>query len=177
MNVDGLLRGQAERNPDKVALVDGAVKVTWRALDEQVEELARGLAELGLVGGHRVAIALANSAEFVAGYLATLRGGLVAVPINPTSRPGEIARVLADSGARVCFADAGTVEVGPRGRVGPRRAGATRSWSSGPRPDPARSGMTTCRPWARRRSRRSTPSRSRCCSTPPGPAAGPGRPC
>ena len=111
MNVDGLLRGQAERNPDKVALVDGAVKVTWQALDEQVEELARGLAELGLVGGHRVALALANSADLVVCYLGILRGGLVAVPINPTSRPGEIARVLADSGSRVCFADAGTVEV------------------------------------------------------------------
>jgi long-chain acyl-CoA synthetase len=108
-NVDGLLRRQAAEHPDSTALVDGDNRTSWQSLDRQVEGLARGLAELGLVAGHRVAIAAANRAEFVASYLAVLRGGMVAVPVNPTSRPGEVARVLADSGARVCFADSGAV--------------------------------------------------------------------
>lgn len=109
-NVDGLLRRQAVVRADSVALVSEASRLTWHELDRRVEALAQGLSELGLVAGHRVAIAGSNSVEFVVCYLATLRGGMVAVPVNPTSQPGEIGRVLADCGARVCFADTGTVE-------------------------------------------------------------------
>jgi long-chain acyl-CoA synthetase len=110
MNVAGLLRRQAARHPERVALIDGDARLTWSDLDRRVERVARGLAGLGLVAGHRVGIALADGAEFITCYLATLRGGLVAVPVNPTSRPGEIGPVLADCGARVCFADLGCID-------------------------------------------------------------------
>ena len=38
-----------------------------------------------------------------------LRTQAVAVPVNPTSQAGEVARMIADSGARMVFADADTV--------------------------------------------------------------------
>jgi long-chain acyl-CoA synthetase len=85
--------------------------MTWLELDEQVSAVARGLANAGLRGGQRVALSLRNSSAFVAGYLAVLRAGMVAVPLNPTSTPGEVSRMLADSGSRVCFADESTVAV------------------------------------------------------------------
>lgn len=100
-NVAELLRKHVADRPDRVALVDGERSVSWRELDEQVDALARGLAELGLIGGQRVAIGLSNSIEFVVCYLAVLRAGMVAVPLNPTSTAGEFARVLGDSGSRV----------------------------------------------------------------------------
>lgn len=105
-NVDDLLRRQALAHPGSTALVEGDRRLSWQELDRHVEALARGLAELGLVAGHRVALASANRVELVAGYLAVLRGGLVAVPVDPTSTAGELRRVLAESGARVCLADA-----------------------------------------------------------------------
>lgn len=104
-NVDGLLQRQAAENPGSTALVEAGRRTSWLDLDRQVEGAARGLAELGLVAGHRVAIASANRAELVAGYLAVLRAGMVAVPVDPTSGPAEVERVLADTGARVCLAD------------------------------------------------------------------------
>lgn len=110
-NVAELLRRQAARNGAKTALIDGGRRLTWSQLDCMVDELARGLSELGAMAGHRVAIIMVNSIEFVATYLAILRGGRVAVPINPASSPGEVSWMLADSGSRVCFADAATVEV------------------------------------------------------------------
>ncbi len=110
-NVAELLRRQAVRNETRTALIDGDRRVTWSQLDRMVDELARGLSELGAVAGHRVAICMVNRIEFVVSYLAALRGGRVAVPIHPTSTPGAVARVLADSASRLCFTDAASVEV------------------------------------------------------------------
>ena len=109
-NVADLLRARADEYGASTALVDGSAKITWRTLDTQVDNLARAMSALGLVGGHRVALAMTNGAPMVTAYLAVLRAGMVAVPINPTSTPNEISRVLADSGSRLCFADAQTVE-------------------------------------------------------------------
>lgn len=104
-NVDELLRRQAAAQPGSVALIAGDERLTWAELDDLVERLASGFSGLGVVAGHRVAIAVRNGVPFVAAYLATLRCGLVAVPISPTLVSADVADVLADSGARVCLAD------------------------------------------------------------------------
>ncbi len=109
-NVADLLQRCADRGPEKVALIDGEARTTWGELDEQVSALSHGLAQRGLVGGHRVAIAMVNSTEFVATYLAVLRAGMVAVPFNAGSTADEIERMLLDSGSRVCVADEQTVD-------------------------------------------------------------------
>lgn len=90
-------------------MVDGDTRLTWAELDQQVDAVARGLAGAGLVAGHRVAFALPNRIELVVTYLATLRAGYIAVPLNPTSATGEVAKMLANSGARLCLADTSTV--------------------------------------------------------------------
>ncbi len=104
-NVADLLRIPTSRSPEDVAIIDGACEVSWEQLTAVVDAIGRGLAGWGLFGGHRVALALANSAEFVATYLAVLRAGMVAVPLNPTSTAREFATVLADCGARAVVAD------------------------------------------------------------------------
>ena len=83
--------------------------MTWAELDRRVDEIARGLAAQGIVAGNRVALAMVNGIPFVEVYLATLRAGIVAVPVYPQSATGEIARILADSGSRLCVADAATI--------------------------------------------------------------------
>ena len=62
-----------------------------------------------MVAGHRVLIALGNRLEFVTAYLGVLRAQAVAVPVNPSSTAGELARMIADSGSRLVVADADTV--------------------------------------------------------------------
>jgi len=112
VNVSDLLRDRARSDAaDRVALVDGTAgdTRTWRELDAEVDGLARGLSSLGLVAGQRVAFALSNATPFVSTYLAVLRAGLVAVPMNPRSATGELVRMVADSGARVVVADAETI--------------------------------------------------------------------
>ena len=52
-------------------------------------------------------LVLGNRIEFVTTYLGVLRARLVAVPVNPRAVAGELARMLADSGARMAVVDAG----------------------------------------------------------------------
>jgi long-chain acyl-CoA synthetase len=61
---------------------------------------ARGLAELGVGAGDRVALLLRNSIEFLQASIATVPLGASAVPINWHWRGEEIAHVLSDSGAK-----------------------------------------------------------------------------
>jgi len=108
-NVAELLRRRAGQVGDKVALVDGDRRLTWGDLDTLVDAHSRGFSATGLVAGHRVALSLRNSVEFVVSYLAVLRAGMIAVPFNPISTTGEVARMLTDSGARVCVCEPATV--------------------------------------------------------------------
>lgn len=111
-NVAQLLSVAAEREPDRIALCEATTgrRVTWRELDALADAVAHGLSIAGMVGGHRVVIAVGNRIEFVAGYLGVLRARQVAVPVNPRSTTGELVRMIADSGARMVLADADTID-------------------------------------------------------------------
>lgn len=113
VNVSALAGERAQVGPTDLALVEsfrGGRTATWGELDEMVDKTARALAGSGLVAGHRVALALTNRIEFAVSYLGALRGGHVAVPMNPWSATGELMRMLADSGSRIVVCDDATVD-------------------------------------------------------------------
>jgi long-chain acyl-CoA synthetase len=96
--------------PEMLAVVEsGGRSVTWAALEDEVARVATGLGAAGLVAGQRVMIAMSNRIEFVTAYLGVLRAQVVAVPVNPRSTAGEVARMIADSGSRIVVADAETI--------------------------------------------------------------------
>lgn len=92
MNLLEMLLGAGA--PDAVALVSPAGTTTYRALSARVAELARTLTAEGIVAGDRVGLSSGNDEAFVVGYLATLRVGAVAVPLNPMAPPREVRRDL-----------------------------------------------------------------------------------
>ena len=101
-----LLTEAAAESPDRLAVVEaGGRAATWAELDDEVSRVAGALGTAGILAGHRVMIASGNRLEFIGAYLATLRAQAVAVPVNPGSTVEEFTRMLADSGARVVFAD------------------------------------------------------------------------
>ncbi|HRD63355.1 MAG TPA: AMP-binding protein [Nocardioides sp.] len=109
-DVADLLAVAAAEDPDRQAIVDsGGRRMTWGELEDEVGRLATGLGAAGIVAGHRVLVAMGNRIEFVTSYLAILRTQAVAVPVNPSSQSGELARMIADSGSRLVLADADTV--------------------------------------------------------------------
>lgn len=92
-----LARATGER--DQEVLVGRQVRWTAAALDAAADRLAAGLLALGLTPGDRVASLMPNSPELVLHYLACLRAGLVATPLNYRYAVPEIDHALDTSEA------------------------------------------------------------------------------
>jgi crotonobetaine/carnitine-CoA ligase len=92
--------------PDKVALFDDNMSLTYAALWESARRLAGGFKALGVERGDRVVLFLDNHVDGVTTWLALALIGAVEVPIN-TSYLGEmLSYVVNDSGAKVAVVDA-----------------------------------------------------------------------
>jgi len=72
--------------------------LTYRQLHDGARRVARKFEERGIRAGHRVAIYCENRQGFIFAYLAALRLGAIAVPINVMYRASDLSHVL--SGAR-----------------------------------------------------------------------------
>lgn len=75
--------------------------LTYAELGRRVDRLARGLAEIGVAPGDRVALLLPNTPAHPVGFFAVLRLGAIAVHLTPLDPARAVARKLADSGARL----------------------------------------------------------------------------
>ena len=102
--MSGLLsRGLAER-PDEPALISLQACWTWRELDRDADRLAGNLLALGLRPGDRVASLLPNRCMAEVLYIACIRAGLVATPLNYRYMAPEIDHALRVSEASVLVA-------------------------------------------------------------------------
>jgi acyl-CoA synthetase (AMP-forming)/AMP-acid ligase II len=109
INVGDSLTRSASRTPSAEALVEGDRRLTYTELNALVNRVANALTARGLRHGDPVALASGNSIEFLVTYYACAKTGLVCVPINLGWRPGEVAHVLRDSGARALVVEAALV--------------------------------------------------------------------
>ena len=99
----------AREDPDHVAVVESdGTTMTAGALAVEIDRLSHGFLARGLVPGDVIAFNLPNRVALVEIYLAAMQCGLYATPINTHLLPAEIAYILADSGAKLCFCDAST---------------------------------------------------------------------
>src|SRR5262249_34664899 len=76
-----LARGLAS-NPDDPALSSAETSLSWRELETLSTRLAANLLGLGLRPGDRVASLMPNRPALAVHYLACLKAGLVATPLN-----------------------------------------------------------------------------------------------
>jgi len=87
---------------DSVGLVhtrpDGGLEeLTFGTLRARAARLAAALRGRGVADGDRVAVYLANRAEFIDLFLACVRSGFVLVPINVMYREREVAHIVGDA--------------------------------------------------------------------------------
>ncbi len=98
--------GSAFAAEPAIALGDAVVH-RYGALAERVSRLAQALRRrYGLAPGERVALVMKNCPEYLEILYGCWHAGLVAVPVNAKLHPAELAYILADSGARLCFTTA-----------------------------------------------------------------------
>lgn len=85
-----------ERYPDREALVvcHQNIRWTYRQLQQQVNQLASAMIEMGLEIGDRVGIWSHNNAEWLLMQLATAKVGVILVNINPAYRSFELQYAL-----------------------------------------------------------------------------------
>ncbi len=107
MNVGELLRTQALRAPDRIALRDAETgdAVTLGALDDDACRVAGALVARGVSAGAHVAVAGRSSVELVAGIFGAAYAGAVAVPVSLGEAPQPLAARLARAGCAHALVD------------------------------------------------------------------------
>jgi fatty-acyl-CoA synthase len=80
--VDDFLRRPAQLYPDKLAIVDGEHRFTYREYQQRVNQLSHALVRLGIGPGDRVCILSPNSHFFLESFYATSQIGAILVPLN-----------------------------------------------------------------------------------------------
>lgn len=103
MKLAAFLAAQALARPYKLALVCGDTRVTFRQLHDESDRLATALQKSGVGLGDRVAICLPNCCEFVTIFLAIVKCGAIALPINMRLSAGEISVILQDAEPAAVF--------------------------------------------------------------------------
>jgi len=95
------LRRSARRFPDKVALVCGRQRWTYKALDRRSDHFAAALINAGVNRADRVVILLDNSAETVISLYSILKAGGVFVILAGSLKGAKLRYILENSGANL----------------------------------------------------------------------------
>src|SRR6185503_12649445 len=82
---------------NKIGIVDGKVRLTYREFGERANRLSNALISLGVRRGERVAWLGYNSHELLEAYYGVVQIGAVLLPLNIRLTPHEIAYILNDS--------------------------------------------------------------------------------
>jgi acyl-CoA ligase (AMP-forming) (exosortase A-associated) len=96
-----LLRASAQRDPDRVGLVQGERRLTYGDLERATDRLAHALVAAGVERLDRVAVFLEKSVEETLALVAASKAGGVFVPINHLLFPEQVEHILRDCTPKV----------------------------------------------------------------------------
>ncbi|WP_435227227.1 long-chain-fatty-acid--CoA ligase [Streptomyces sp. Tue6028] len=111
LSLAAILAENARRRPDRTALVEGDLRLTFAQVWRRALAEAGALTGLGVRPGDRVALMAPNTADFPHAYYAVAAAGGVVVPVHLLLSASEVEHVLKDSGATLLLchpAQAGT---------------------------------------------------------------------
>ncbi|GAA0469940.1 hypothetical protein Ade02nite_32980 [Paractinoplanes deccanensis] len=104
---------QARRHPDRVAIEDGPIRLTYAELDRRTNRLARRLAERGAGPDRIVMVLLPRSADLFAAELAVSKAGGAYLPVDPSYPAERVAALAEDATPVLVIAAPGTTTVPP----------------------------------------------------------------
>jgi fatty-acyl-CoA synthase len=97
--------------PDRIAVVDGAVRWTYRELADRCLRQAGMLTGLGLRPGDRVAVLAPNTHVMLESHYGVLYAGMVLVALNTRLSAPELRYIVEHADCRVLIADASLVDL------------------------------------------------------------------
>ena len=99
--IHNVIQQQAETTPNKIALVCRDRQLTYRELNERVNQTARALRQLGIGPGARAGIFMDHSIEMVVGLLGVLKAGGAYLPLEPAYPKARLAFLIKDANVPV----------------------------------------------------------------------------
>ncbi len=100
-----LLYNSVERDPQKVAIVDGKSEHTYEDMMRESGALAAALQDAGVGKGDRVGILMDKSWEAIVAMMAASRAGAAFVNINPMLKAQQVGYIAGDCNVRVLIGD------------------------------------------------------------------------
>jgi len=100
-NVAALVETNAATTPERIAIVDDDVTLSYRDLCDRTDRMVGVLRDHGVTDSDRVAIRMRNRWEFFVTSFAAWALGAITVPVNTRLRGDEVGYILDDSGAVV----------------------------------------------------------------------------
>jgi long-chain acyl-CoA synthetase len=110
MNIGDLLVRNANKFPDKQAVVSEARSLSFRELNDRVNRLANSLLDSGLRKGDRIGVLVHNSYQFIELYFASAKTGAVFCPYNNHFKQSELKDIIDYSTPRYLIFDGDYVE-------------------------------------------------------------------
>ena len=104
---DALFAPRADSDAPFLHLKDGSA-VSYRAFDRMAGRFANAMRTAGLAPGDRVAVQVAKSPEALAVYAASVRAGIVFLPLNTAYTADEISYFVGDAEAKLLLCDGGS---------------------------------------------------------------------
>ena len=101
--VDLIGRNLSAGRGSKTAYIDDTGSCSYAQLAERVDRAANALRALGIKREERIAIAMLDSADWVALFLGAIKAGIVPVAMNTLLTPADYEYQLKDSRARAVF--------------------------------------------------------------------------
>jgi long-chain acyl-CoA synthetase len=122
-----MLSDAVEADPDRLAIVCGADRLSYRAYMNCIATLAHELRDRGVAPGDRVVTLLSNTADAAVATFAVHACGAQLVPLNPAYTRAELEPVIADCEPKLILHEASLAD-----RVGGFASGRTRCIAIGP---------------------------------------------
>jgi len=106
MLVGDIIRRNSRQSPNRLAIVDGENRLTFRQYESRVNRLANALINRGLERQDRISIFSPNGASYLEVYGAGEVSGIIVNTVNFRLAPEEVCFILGDADPRVVFFDA-----------------------------------------------------------------------
>ena len=109
-SLSALIRGHAQTQPARLALLQGETRIDYATLDALMDRVAASLQRDGLKAGDGIAICAHSTPLYAVVFLGALRAGVAVAPLAPTVTPESFAAMLGDAQARCLFVDTAALD-------------------------------------------------------------------
>jgi acyl-CoA synthetase (AMP-forming)/AMP-acid ligase II len=113
-NLGFIFQDALRLHPSSEVLIQDDVRLTYSTLDQNCTRVAKGLRELGVGAGDRVALLFGNHYRFIETLLGCMRLKAIGVPLNARLSDEALLYIVSDSEAKVLIVSKTMLEAGLR---------------------------------------------------------------